>query len=116
MEIVARERLQMLWDRVGSNLADDWSLPTLVRESGYSKEHLRRLCQRQLGRSPVHQVTYMRMRRASELLTSTSQTIESIAQEVGYQNPFVFSNAFTKWIGWRPSDYRQRKPAEAKQK
>jgi AraC-like DNA-binding protein len=24
-------------------------------------------------------------------------------------NPFVFSNAFTKWIGWRPSEYRRKK-------
>ena len=34
---------------------------------------------------------------------------EAIAQEVGYHNPFVFSNAFTKWIGWRPSEYRKKK-------
>ena len=48
-------------------------------------------------------------RRAAELLASTEQTIDSISQEVGYQNPFVFSNAFTKWIGWRPSEYRRKK-------
>jgi AraC-like DNA-binding protein len=23
--------------------------------------------------------------------------------------PFVFANAFTKWIGWRPSEYRKKK-------
>ena len=45
----------------------------------------------------------------AELLASTEQTIDSISQEVGYQNPFVFSNAFTKWIGWRPSEYRRKK-------
>jgi len=33
----------------------------------------------------------------------------AIAHEVGYHNPFVFSNAFTKWIGWRPSEYRRKK-------
>ena len=81
----------------------------LAKEAGYSNEHLRRLCRKQLGRSPMHQVTYLRMRRAAELLASTDQTIESISQEIGYQNPFVFSNAFTKWIGWRPSEYRRKK-------
>ena len=104
------DRLQLLWERVASRLAESWTLLQLIRESGYSKEHLRRLCRRQLGRSPMHQVTYMRMRRAAELLGTTSRTIESIAGEVGYQNPFVFSNAFTKWIGWRPSEYRGKKP------
>jgi AraC-like DNA-binding protein len=103
------DQLRMLWERVASRLAEDWSLGRLAREAGYSNEHLRRLCRRQLGRSPMHHVTYLRMRRASELLGTTEQTIEAIAFEVGYHNPFVFSNAFTKWIGWRPSDYRKKK-------
>jgi len=59
----------------------------------------------------MHQITYLRMRCAAELLASTQKTIEAIAEEVGYHNPFVFSNAFTKWIGWRPSLYRRKKVA-----
>jgi AraC-like DNA-binding protein len=106
------DQLKLLWERVVSNLADDWSLSRLAREAGYSNEHLRRLCQRQLGRSPMHQVIYLRMKRAAELLGSTDLTIEAISQEIGYQNPFVFSNAFTKWIGWRPSEYRRKKFAK----
>ena len=30
------------------------------------------------------------------------------AAAVGYDNPFVFSRTFKKWIGWPPSDYRAR--------
>jgi AraC-like DNA-binding protein len=103
------DQLRLLWERVVSHLADGWTLAKLAREAGYSNEHLRRLCRRQLGRSPMHQVYYLRMRRAAELLATTEHTIEAIAHEVGYQNPFVFSNAFTKWIGWRPSLYRRKK-------
>jgi AraC-like DNA-binding protein len=103
------DQLRLLWERVAANLGQEWSLTRLAREAGYSNEHLRRLCQRQMGRSPMHQVTYLRMRHASELLVASSKTIECISQEVGYQNPFVFSNAFTKWIGWRPSEYRRKK-------
>lgn len=103
------DQLRLLWERVASQLSDQWNLAKLAHEAGYSNEHLRRLCRRQLGRSPMHQVTYLRMRRAAELLATTEQTIESISHEIGYQNPFVFSNAFTKWIGWRPSEYRRRK-------
>ena len=110
------DRLQLLWERVVAQLADHWTLPRLAREAGFSNEHLRRLCQRQLGRSPMHQVTYLRMRRAAELLSTSPLTIEAIATEVGYQNPFVFSNAFTKWIGWRPSEYRRKKQASAQRR
>jgi len=103
------DALHLLWERVARQLAENWTLARLAHEAGYSNEHLRRLCRRQLGRSPMHQVTYLRMRRAAELLSQTSHTVEAIAQEVGYHNPFVFSNAFTKWIGWRPSEYRKKR-------
>ena len=107
------DRLRLLWERVVAHLADHWTLPLLAQQAGFSNEHLRRLCQRQLGRSPMHQVTYLRMRRAAELLATSPLTIEAIATEVGYRNPFVFSNGFTKWIGWRPSEYRRKKQAGA---
>jgi len=103
------DHLRVLWERVARNLADDWTLARLSREAGYSNEHLRRLCRRQLGRSPMHQVTYLRMRKAADLLAVSEKTIEDIAFEIGSHNPFVFSNAFTKWIGWRPSDYRKKR-------
>lgn len=108
------DRLRILWDRVGTNLADNWTLARLTQESGYSREHLRRLCHLQLGRGPMHQVTNLRMRRAAESLVRTTQTIEAIAHGVGYQNAFVFSNAFKKWIGWRPSEYRRKKVQQSR--
>jgi AraC-like DNA-binding protein len=93
---------------VTSHLSDEWTLDRLTRESGYSHEHLRRICHRQLGRSPMHHVTYLRMRQAARMLATSDCTIESIARDVGYHNPFAFSNAFTRWMGWRPSEYRRR--------
>jgi AraC-like DNA-binding protein len=108
------DRLRLLWERVAAQLADEWTLARLAAEAGYSNEHLRRLCRHQLGRSPMHQVIYIRMRRAAELLATTPHTIEAIAREVGYHSPFVFSNAFTKWIGWRPSEYRRKKVSAGK--
>jgi len=103
------DRLHLLWERVAANLGDEWNLDRLVHEAGYSREHLRRLCRSCLGRGPMHQVTNLRMRRAVELLSKTALTIEAIALQVGYQNAFVFSNAFKKSIGCRPSEYRQKR-------
>jgi AraC-like DNA-binding protein len=103
------QRLIDLWERVTNQLEADWTLVKLARESGYSKEHLRRLCRREIGRSPMHQVIHLRMQRATVLLSTTNSTIEVVAQAVGYDSPFVFSNAFHKWVGWRPSEYRRGK-------
>ncbi|HVR36326.1 MAG TPA: AraC family transcriptional regulator [Methylomirabilota bacterium] len=102
------DRLWRLWETVDRQLEAAWSLDRLSEVSHLSAEHLRRLCHQELGRSPMHHVTFLRMRRAAELLEATNSKIENVALSVGYANPFVFSNTFKKWIGWRPSEYRRR--------
>ena len=57
----------------------------------------------------MHHVIYLRMQHAANLLTTTDDKVETIAHACGYENPFVFSTTFKKWVGWRPSDYRARK-------
>jgi AraC-like DNA-binding protein len=103
------DRLRHLWDRVSARLDEAWNLEKLARRCHFSTEHLRRLCHQELGRSPMHQVTYLRMEHAARLLATSADKIEVIAAVVGYGNPFVFSRTFKKWIGWPPSDYRARK-------
>ncbi|MDB6038008.1 MAG: Transcriptional regulator, AraC family [Verrucomicrobiales bacterium] len=105
------DRLSHLWAMIEKNPGDTWTLDRLASLCHYSSEHLRRLCQKQLGRSPMHHVTYLRMQKAAQLLESTSEKIEGIADAVGYENPFVFSTTFKKWIGWRPSEYRKQRSA-----
>lgn len=100
------DRLWRVWREVERDLARDWNLGDLAQIAHLSQEHLRRLTQQQMGRSPIQQVTYLRMRSAVSLLTSTEDKVETIANAVGYENPFTFSNAFKRWIGRRPSEYR----------
>jgi AraC-like DNA-binding protein len=49
------------------------------------------------------------MRRAAELLVEGASKIESIATQVGYQNPYVFSATFKRVMGWSPSEYPTRR-------
>lgn len=71
-----------------------------------SGEHLRRLCKKALGRSPMQQLTFLRMEKASQLLLETDEKIETIARMTGYKNAFHFSNVFMEWVGIRPSEFR----------
>ena len=103
------DRLGHLWEYVSHRLHEPWSLDRLAAHCHLSTEHLRRLCRRELGRSPMHHVIYLRMQNAAKLLTTTDDKVETIAHACGYENPFVFSTTFKKWVGWRPSDYRARK-------
>jgi AraC-like DNA-binding protein len=102
------DRLHRIWEKVAANVGHDWTLDELASQAHVSTEHLRRLCRKTLGRTPMHHVTWLRMRKACELLATTTLKVETVSHEVGYQNSFVFSNTFKKWIGWRPSEHRSR--------
>ena len=103
------ERIVRLWEAVANRLAEPWSLERLAEAVHCSGEHLRRRCHQQLGRSPGQHVIFLRMRRAAELLVKTPEKVETIAAAVGYQNPFVFSVTFKKWLGCAPTEYRSRR-------
>ncbi|WP_179190249.1 AraC family transcriptional regulator [Hydrogenophaga sp. IBVHS1] len=109
LEPLQREpRLVPVWNAVKHDLARDWTLADLAALANTSEEHLRRLCQKNLGRSPGKQLTTLRIAHAAHLLATTTEKIEAIAHAVGYVNPFAFSNTFKRLTGFRPSDYRLR--------
>ena len=99
-------RLWRVWSAVEQRPEKPWTLTELASIAAVSEEHLRRICRKELGRSPKQQVTFLRMQKASHLLATSDDKIETIARAVGYQNPFTFSTAFQKWVGWRPSEHR----------
>ncbi len=100
-------RLWRMWQRVETELGRAWTLPDLAAIACVSDEHLRRLCRKEFGRTPVQHLTFLRLQRARHLLTVTDDKVETIARTVGFESPFSFSNTFKKWVGLRPSDYRQ---------
>lgn len=101
-------RLWKIWREVELNPAQPWTLAQLAAKACVSEEHLRRICKKDVGRSPMQHVTFIRMQCASRLLATTDDKIETICRAVGYQNPYTFSTTFKKWVGWRPSQHRQR--------
>jgi len=103
------ERLWRLWDKVSRSLAEPWTLADMSRETHLSEKQLQRLCRKQLGRTPRQQLIWLRMRRAADLLVARNMKIETIAAQVGYENPFVFSTTFKQVMGWPPSEYPSRR-------
>jgi AraC-like DNA-binding protein len=102
------ERLRLLWQSVAETLAQDWTLASLAHAAHVSQEHFRRLCWRELGRSPMAHLTSLRMQAAQNLLLATDDKQETIANALGYRSPIAFSRAFRRWVGCMPSEYRTR--------
>jgi len=99
--------LAPLWAEVDARPAADWSLTRLTERACMSTETLRQRCLTHHGRSPIEQVTHLRMRRADTLLQSTSSKLIVIARMVGYENVSAFSTAFRRTYGVPPSSRRQ---------
>ncbi len=59
----------------------------------------------------MQQLTNLRVQHAADLLATTEMTIDAIAAEVGYANPFAFSNTLKRMTGLRPTSYRAHKAA-----
>ena len=102
-------RLSAVWEAVANQLDRDWTLPALADICHISPEHLRRLCTRELGRTPMEHVGYMRVQRAKELLETTDNKIDVIAAVVGYRSGTVFSRAFVRYVGVIPTRYREQR-------
>jgi transcriptional regulator GlxA family with amidase domain len=105
------ERLVAVWSAVRRELSRPWTLADLAGLAGLSGEHLRRLCHSSLGRSPMQQLTKLRVQHAAHLLATTNSKLETIADAAGYRNPFAFSDAFKRVTGVRPSQFRSRRRA-----
>jgi AraC-like DNA-binding protein len=101
-------RVAALWEAVMRNPATEWKLPALAAHCHVSPEHLRRLCLRELGRTPMEHVTYIRIQRAQELLETTDDKLEAVAAQVGYRSSDVFARAFARCVGLPPSRYRDQ--------
>ena len=99
-------RLWRVWQCAEADLAKPWTLTELAGIACMSEEHLRRVCRKELGRSPMQHLTFLRLQRARHLLSVTDDKVEVVAHAVGFESAFTFSNTFKKWIGWRPSEQR----------
>ena len=72
-----------------------------------SEPHFRALFKKAIGRSPLQQIAYVRMKMAKTLLKSTDLSILAISQSVGYESISSFNRTFKAQFGNSPSEFRQ---------
>jgi len=84
-----------------------YSLEHLASFMSVSPRTLLRRYKKETQTTPLAFLQRRRIERAKHLLLSTSQSIELIAQEVGYQDPNAFRQIFRREVHETPSDYRK---------
>ena len=79
----------------------------LARELGLSSRQVSRVLSDVFGRSFRQLLIEYRLKRAAELLSSSADAVEEVAQKVGYSSVSGFYSAFTARYGVSPAKYRK---------
>lgn len=94
------------WAR--KNLAEGFSLNKAAREIGTSERTLGRRLQAVLGKSPLNYFQDLRVERALHLLQTTSDSLERIAEKVGYSDGATLRGLLRTKTGKGVRELRER--------
>ncbi|MFW6039182.1 MAG: helix-turn-helix domain-containing protein [bacterium] len=79
----------------------------LADELGVAYSYFRRAFRARVGASPKHYHVQLRLRKARELLANTSMTIKQVADALGFDSPYHFSQQFKQHVGAAPTHWRR---------
>jgi AraC-like DNA-binding protein/mannose-6-phosphate isomerase-like protein (cupin superfamily) len=83
------------------------TLDTLSRMAFLSPFHLTRVFKAEYGMTPIHYLIQYRIEAAKQYLRGTRDSVERIAQLVGYESPTHFQYVFKQRVGQTPGQYRE---------
>ncbi len=101
-------RVRRAVDYLATHLSEPFLLENLARHCGVSVSRLAHLFKQQVGLTPQQFIEGQRLQHASKLLRLTSLSVGEVALEVGYPDPFYFSNRFRRAMGKSPSQFRRQ--------
>lgn len=91
-----------------SHFRENWQLEDYAQALHVSSAHLRALCVKVAGVSPVHLIHDCAIRAAKRDLIYTNRTVQAIAHALGFEDPAYFSRFFHKRCGLSPGEFRLR--------
>ena len=92
---------------IQGHLRQDLSVESLAERACLSPRHFARRFKDMFGATPGTFVEDLRLSEARERLTLPEQTIESVADSVGFKSADAFRRAFERRFGLKPSSYRK---------
>jgi AraC-like DNA-binding protein len=85
------------------------AIPRLARELGVAYSYFRREFKRHTGLAPYQYVRRMRLEKARRLIGNSSDSLQTIADRLGFASPYHLSAAFKKHYGQSPDHWRRHR-------
>lgn len=80
----------------------------MIRRSGLSERSFHRRFKQATGLTPMEYVHTLRLEEAKHLLETGNAAVETVAEEVGYEDAAFFGRLFRRKVGLTPMQYRKR--------
>jgi len=92
---------------IHARYAEPWTLDALARAAGMSRTLLAVRFKSLVGESPMNYLARWRITRAAGQLRGGRDSLDRVAERVGYPSTAVFSKAFRRVIGESPGRWRR---------
>lgn len=79
----------------------------IAKALNMSYRNLARIFKQETGVSVIEKLNELRINKAKKLLTETNISISKIAEQVGFENIYYFSNIFKKYMRTSPKKFRE---------
>ncbi|HKU76367.1 MAG TPA: helix-turn-helix domain-containing protein [Pyrinomonadaceae bacterium] len=101
------QRVQRVITLIESSFDRELSVSEMARSVDLSVSHLQHLFKKDMGQSPAHYVQALRLKRARELLESSSLSIKQIMIRIGTKDRSNFERRFKRAYKLTPVQYRK---------
>jgi AraC-like DNA-binding protein len=101
-------RIHKVLGLIHKNPEKPWTIEVLGKKVGMSRATLARQFKSAIGTPPMSYLSNWRMIRAHHLLNYSSNSIEQIAEIVGFSTARTLNKAFLRHYGYTPSELRRK--------
>lgn len=101
-------RIRAVVDAIERDHRRPWSVAEMAAQARLSPSRFAHLFAAEMGTTPAAFVEGRRMDLARQLLTVTQLPVAEVAAEVGFEDPFYFSQRFRRAVGVSPREHRRR--------
>lgn len=99
-------RIQFVIDYIVLHAKETYTISQLSEMAGVAETTFRKLFKEQTGKAPNAFLRELKLTTAAKELLKSSDSVNSIAYGVGFEDPNYFSRMFKKTFGVTPNEYR----------
>lgn len=107
IEKSVREKFAQLREKMFSHTEEKWPVSRMAQEVGFSQSRFYTLYKSIYKISPTGDLIGAKIERAKNILLSENESIDSVAEKLGYQNTTHFIRQFKSIVGVSPSVFRK---------